>query len=60
MRLGGPFLSADGEMAGSMIVIEAADLEAAEAFHAGDPYKRAGLFETSQVTPWKITIGAIA
>ena len=60
VRLGGPFLGPDGEMAGSMIVIEAESLEVAEAWHALDPYRSAGLFETSQVRPWRITVGAIA
>ncbi len=29
VRLGGPFLSGAGEMAGSLMIVEAADLEAA-------------------------------
>ena len=60
VRLGGPFLGPDGEMAGSMLVIEADSLEVAKAWHALDPYRAAGLFETSQVEPWRITVGAIA
>ena len=60
VRLGGPFLDANGDMAGSMIIIEAQDLETARAWHALDPYRTAGLFETSQVKPWRITVGAIA
>ena len=60
VRLGGPFLDDSGEMAGSMIIIEAEDLETARAWHALDPYRTAGLFETSQVKPWRITVGAIA
>ena len=60
VRLGGPFLDANGEMAGSMIVIEAESLEVARAWHALDPYRTAGLFETSEVKPWRITVGQIA
>lgn len=60
VRLGGPFLGPDGDMAGSMLVIEAEDLETANAWHALDPYRAAGLFETSEVKPWRITVGAIA
>lgn len=59
VRLGGPFLD-DGDMAGSMLVVEAESLEAAQAFHDGDPYKAAGLFETSTVKPWRVTVGALA
>lgn len=60
VRLGGPFLDDKGEMAGSMIVIEAEDLETARAWHALDPYRAAGLFETSEVRPWRVTVGQIA
>jgi uncharacterized protein YciI len=60
VKLGGPFLTPEETMAGSLIIIEAADLAAAQAFHDGDPYKAAGLFETSTVTPWRVTIGALA
>jgi uncharacterized protein YciI len=60
VRLGGPFLDGSGDMAGSMIVIEADDLETAKAWHALDPYRAAGLFETSSVKPWRVTVGSIA
>ena len=60
VRLGGPFLDENGEMAGSMIIIEADSLEMAHGWHALDPYRSAGLFETSEVKPWRITVGAIA
>jgi hypothetical protein len=55
VRLGGPFLDAKGDMAGSMIIFEAADLEAAKAWHGKDPYVKAGLFQSSDVRPWKAT-----
>ena len=60
VRLGGPFLDANGDMAGSMMIIEAQDLETARAWHAADPYRTAGLFEASEVRPWRTTVGAIA
>ena len=60
VKLGGPFLGPDGGMAGSMLIVEAEDLAAAEAFHAADPYKLAGLFETSSVRPWRLTVGGLA
>lgn len=55
IKLGGPFLDDHGDMAGSLIVFEAADLDAAKAWHAGDPYVKAGLFARSEVRPWKAT-----
>jgi hypothetical protein len=55
IRLGGPFLDAKGDMAGSMIIIEAADLDAAKAWAANDPYAKAGLFAATEIRPWKAT-----
>src|ERR1700689_4632728 len=43
VRLGGPFLDDQENMAGSLIVFKAADLDAAKRWHAGDPYVKAGL-----------------
>ena len=59
VRLGGPFLSDAGEMAGSLIIIEATDLAAAWAWHEADPYKLAGLFERVELQPWKATFGEL-
>jgi len=55
VRLGGPFLDEKGDMAGSLIIFEAADLDSARSWHANDPYVKAGLFARSEVRPWKAT-----
>lgn len=55
VRLGGPFLDAKGGMAGSLIIFEAADMEAAKAWNASDPYMKAGLFKSTDIRPWKMT-----
>jgi uncharacterized protein YciI len=55
IKLGGPFLDAKGDMAGSMIIFEAENLDAAKRWHANDPYVKAGLFAHSEVRPWKLT-----
>ncbi len=48
----GPFTEADGEtMNGSLIVIEAASLDAARAIAAGDPFAKAGLFARGRDPP---------
>jgi uncharacterized protein YciI len=62
VKLAGPFLTAadGGEPCGSMLIVEAADLAAAEAFAAGDPFAVAGLFERSNIEPWRITVGGFA
>lgn len=58
-KLGGPFLDANGEMCGSLMIIEATDLEAMKAWHASDPYVKAGLFASSDIRPWKPTFNPI-
>lgn len=59
IKLGGPFLDSNGEMAGSLIIFEADDIESARAWHATDPYVKAGLFAQSEVRPWKLTFNPI-
>ena len=54
--LAGPFLSDAGEMCGSLFLIEAGDEAAVRAFHADDPYAKAGLFERVELRPWRATI----
>jgi uncharacterized protein len=53
----GPFLDAEGQSNGSMIIVEAADLSAAQAMADNDPFARAGLFADVQVRPWRWTMG---
>lgn len=55
VRLGGPYLDKSGAMIGSLIILEAPDLAAAEDWAANDPYAKADLFQSSSVTPWKAT-----
>lgn len=44
VRIGGPLLDEAGRMIGSLLVIEAADREAVEAYLAHDPYVFGGLY----------------
>lgn len=59
MKLGGPFLDEAGDMAGSLMIVEAADLAAAKAFNADDPYTRVGLWERVDIRPFRMTIGQL-
>ena len=59
MKLGGPLLDGKGDMAGSLIVLEAADLAAAESFSAGDPYTKAGLWARVDIRAFKATLGQL-
>lgn len=50
----GPVLSDDGEtMNGSLLIIDFEDRAEAEAFCAGDPYAKAGLFQSVEIRRWK-------
>ena len=50
----GAVLDTEGKPCGSLLVIEAADRAAAEAFAAADPYARAGLFESTVIRPHRL------
>lgn len=57
VETGGPLLDEDGEMCGSLIVLEVADLAAAQDWAANDPYAKAGLFGDVTLRAWKKVIG---
>ena len=44
-------------MCGSLVILDVADMAAAEAWAAGDPYAKAGLFSDVELTAWKKVIG---
>ena len=52
----GPLLDAEGQMFGSLVILEVEDMAAAEAWAANDPYLHAGLFEHVELVPWKKVI----
>ena len=54
--MAGPLLE-DGQMVGSLLVLDLADLDAAKAWAAGDPYARAGLFDSVAISEWKKMVG---
>jgi uncharacterized protein YciI len=58
IRVGGAMLNADEEPIGSMLIIEAADQAAAEAFAADDPFSREGVFERVEIRPWRAALGS--
>jgi uncharacterized protein len=58
IRAGGALLDEGGQPVGSMLIIEAADQMAAEAFTAGDPYRLEGVFERVEVRPWRPALGS--
>ena len=54
--LAGPFLDDKGDMVGSIVVIEADDLDAARAIFARDPYAAGGLFASVTVKAWRLSV----
>lgn len=55
VRMAGPLIE-NGEMRGSLIVIEADGLDEAQQWAAGDPYRAAGLFASVEVIEWRKVI----
>jgi hypothetical protein len=59
VRLAGPMLDDEGQMAGSFFVMEAEDKAAVEAFNAADPYTKNNVFERVEIRPVRITVGQL-
>ena len=45
---------------GSLLIIEADDRNAAEAFADADPYRKEGVFERVEIRAWRAALGAWA
>jgi uncharacterized protein YciI len=52
----GPLLDDSGEMIGSLVILDVADMDAARAWADTDPYAQAGLFASVELIPWKKVI----
>ena len=57
VEMAGPFLNADGQMTGSLIILTVDTLADAQDWAMSDPYSQAGLFQSVTVTEWKKVIG---
>lgn len=56
VKYAGPFLDEEGRMCGSLLVVEAEDRAAIDAFSAADPYTKAGLWASVEIRPFRVTI----
>lgn len=56
VAMAGPLME-DGQMCGSLVVLDTDDLDAAQAWAAADPYRAAGLFASVDVIAWNKVIG---
>ncbi len=60
VRCAGGLLTPDGsEPRGSLLIIEAEDLAAAQAIADADPYAAASVFESVEIIPWRQAVGAV-
>ena len=57
VEMAGPLLDDAGEMNGSLVILYVPDMAAAKAWAAGDPYAKAGLFGSVELTEWSKVIG---
>ena len=57
VEMAGPFLNPEGQMTGSLVVVNVENLAAAQDWAANDPYALAGLFSSVTITEWKKVIG---
>lgn len=58
LKMAGPFLGPDEKANGSLVIVEAENLEAAKALADADPYAGAGLFESVDVRPFNWVFNA--
>jgi uncharacterized protein len=57
VEMAGPFLSEAGAMTGSLIVLNVETLADAQHWADGDPYAKAGLFDSVTISEWRKVIG---
>jgi uncharacterized protein YciI len=57
VEMAGPLLDLDGQMCGSMIIMNVDSVAAAQTWAANDPYEKAGLFKHVRIQEWKKVIG---
>ena len=52
-KAAGPFLDDNGDMIGTLVIVEVEDRAAAESVAKGDPYSKAGLFQSVDIRAWR-------
>jgi uncharacterized protein YciI len=59
VKAAGPLLSDEGKPTGSLLIIEAEDKAAVQALLDNDPYTAAGVFESTEIHPWRVGVGSL-
>jgi uncharacterized protein len=57
VEMAGPFLSPEGAMTGSLLILNVENLSQAQDWAAADPYALAGLFASVSISEWKMVVG---
>lgn len=57
VRAAGALLGEDGAPSGSLLIFAAETRAEVDAWLAGDPYAKAGLFVSVEVKPWRQAVG---
>jgi len=57
IAVAGPMLDDEDVPLGSLLIVEGISREAVAALLAEDPYAKAGLFVSVEITPWKWVVG---
>ncbi len=57
VEMAGPLLTPEGEMNGSLVVLNVDTLAQAQDWAAADPYALAGLFASVGISEWKKVVG---
>ncbi|KAA1179384.1 YciI family protein [Rhizobium tropici] len=52
LKMAGPFMDAEGKPNGSLVVVDAENIEVAKTIADADPYTKAGLFESVEIKPF--------
>jgi uncharacterized protein YciI len=59
LKIAGPLLDERGDPAGSLLIVEADDMAAIQAFCDRDPYVKAGLFDRVEIRPFRVSVGSL-
>ena len=57
VEMAGPFLNAEGQMTGSLVILNVETVADAQIWAGLDPYSVAGLFQSVTISEWKKVIG---
>lgn len=58
LKIAGPMLGDDDKPCGSLIIVDVADLSAAQEIASNDPYQAAGLFQEVEIKPYNWVLNA--